>query len=128
MSLELLNKQVQEEAENVRVIREKRSKLVTQRHTLTSQVTENDMVKAELANLDTDATIYKLIGPVLVSQDKSDANAVVEKRLEYLNNEMKRVDATIKDYDKKEEELIGKVQSMQRQAHEMAKKQQEANQ
>ena len=38
--------------------------------------------------LEEDATVYKLIGPVLVKQDLSEAKQTVEKRLDYISKEM----------------------------------------
>lgn len=42
----------------------------------------------ELDFLDSQNTVYKLIGPVLVKQDLDEAKATVAKRLEYINGEM----------------------------------------
>lgn len=42
----------------------------------------------ELDLLDSQNTVYKLIGPVLVKQDLDEAKATVAKRLEYINGEM----------------------------------------
>ncbi len=42
----------------------------------------------EFAALDDEANIYKLIGPVLVKQDKSEATMNVDKRLEFIGSEM----------------------------------------
>lgn len=42
----------------------------------------------ELALLDSQNTVYKLIGPVLVKQDLDEAKVTVGKRLEYINGEM----------------------------------------
>lgn len=42
----------------------------------------------ELDVLEEDATVYKLIGPVLVKQDLSEAKQTVEKRLDYIRKEM----------------------------------------
>jgi chaperonin cofactor prefoldin len=42
----------------------------------------------EFAGLSDDANIYKLIGPVLIKQDKAEAVMNVDKRLEYIESEM----------------------------------------
>ena len=121
-SLEQLQKQMNTENEAVKAIREKKQTAISQRHQLFSQITENDLVKKEFLNLEPGASVYKLIGPVLVSQDLSDATAVVDKRLEYLNGELQRVDRMIKDYASKEEDIEGKMLSIQRAAQELVKK------
>lgn len=38
--------------------------------------------------LEDDTVIYKMMGPVLVKQDLSEAKQTVTKRLEYINKEM----------------------------------------
>lgn len=38
--------------------------------------------------LDDDVTVYKMMGPVLVKQDPSEAKQTVSKRLEYISKEM----------------------------------------
>jgi prefoldin beta subunit len=49
---------------------------------------ENTTVKEELDLLEDDAVVYKLVGPVLVKQELSEAKQTVEKRLEYIKKEM----------------------------------------
>ena len=42
----------------------------------------------EFISLDDDASIYKLVGPVLLKQDRNEAIGVVSGRLDYINKEM----------------------------------------
>lgn len=42
----------------------------------------------EFKSLDSDANIYKLVGPVLLKQDKSEAVMAVEGRLNFIEKEM----------------------------------------
>lgn len=42
----------------------------------------------ELDLVEDGAVVYKLIGPVLVKQDLSEAKQTVDKRLEYIRKEM----------------------------------------
>lgn len=62
--------------------------LVSARQKLESQQQENKGVQTEFAALDDDANIYKLIGPVLLKQDRSEAVRTVEGRLEFIEKEM----------------------------------------
>ena len=55
---------------------------------LDSQLKENEMVKNELDILSADATVYKLIGPVLFKQEQTEAQSNVAKRLEFIRKEM----------------------------------------
>ncbi|RLN78961.1 hypothetical protein BBJ28_00011790 [Nothophytophthora sp. Chile5] len=72
--------------------------LAAQRQTYAQQANENSMVKKvrehwrealqELDLLDADAKVYKLVGPVLLKQDADEAKTNVDKRLEFINNEL----------------------------------------
>jgi prefoldin beta subunit len=42
----------------------------------------------EFASLEDDANIYKLVGPVLLKQEKAEAVMAVDGRLEFIENEM----------------------------------------
>jgi prefoldin beta subunit len=45
-------------------------------------------VQKEFASLDDEANIYKLVGPVLLKQDKAEAVLAVDGRLEFIVGEM----------------------------------------
>jgi len=45
-------------------------------------------LKQEFAGLADDAVIYKLVGPVLLRQDTSEAKSTVDGRLDYIEKEM----------------------------------------
>jgi prefoldin beta subunit len=42
----------------------------------------------EFGKLKDDETVYKLIGPVLLKQDRTEAESTVNGRLEFINTEM----------------------------------------
>lgn len=42
----------------------------------------------ELDILEDEANVFKMVGPVLVKQDLTEARMTVDKRLEYINGEM----------------------------------------
>ena len=46
--------------------------------------------KACLDLLGEDSVVYKLLGPVLVKQDKEEAVSTVKNRADYMENELKR--------------------------------------
>lgn len=62
--------------------------LIEARQKLEAQQQENKGVQGEFAALDEDANIYKLVGPVLLKQDKSEAVMAVNSRLEFIEKEM----------------------------------------
>merc|ERR1719242_1603311 len=84
---------------------------------LVAQQQETELVKHEFENLEDDAIIYKLVGPVMVKQNVDDAKANVEKRLEYINGELDRSNKLAtsqeKDMQQKQQELIKMQQDMQ---------------
>lgn len=62
--------------------------LVDARQKLESQQQENEGVQKEFDSLDDESNIYKLVGPVLLKQDKSEAVMAVKGRLEFIDKEM----------------------------------------
>ncbi|XP_073454313.1 prefoldin subunit 6 isoform X2 [Aquarana catesbeiana] len=83
------------------------------RQKLEAQVTENKIVKEELGVLDDSNTVYKLIGPVLVKQDLEEAKSTVEKRLQYINGEIKRYETMLKDLEQKSEQQRASLTKLQ---------------
>ena len=55
---------------------------------LEAQQQETNTVKLEFKSLKPENVVYKLIGPVLIQQDQGEAKANVEKRLEFISNEL----------------------------------------
>ncbi|RKF82050.1 putative prefoldin subunit 6 [Golovinomyces cichoracearum] len=55
----------------------------------------------EFSNLDNNTNIYKLCGPVLLKQDRTEAVLAVDARIEFINNEIKRVEKQIEDVQSK---------------------------
>ncbi|KAM0788626.1 hypothetical protein ACM66B_001745 [Microbotryomycetes sp. NB124-2] len=76
---------------------------VEQRRRLEAQKTENEAVKKEFAALSASNQIYKLVGGILLKQDQAEAKANVDKRLEFIQGEVERVETTLKDLDDKME-------------------------
>lgn len=74
-------------------------------------------MQKEFASLTEDAGIYKLVGPVLLKQDKVEAVTAVEGRLDFIGKEISRTEAKIKDLqegsEKKRVELLQLQQSLQ---------------
>ncbi|KAK4664126.1 Prefoldin subunit 6 [Podospora pseudopauciseta] len=64
----------------------------------------------EFEKLKDGETIYKLIGPVLLKQDRTDAESTVKGRLEFIEKEITRLEGHIKEtqakMEKKKTEII----------------------
>ncbi|XP_077986791.1 prefoldin subunit 6-like [Glandiceps talaboti] len=117
--LETLQKQLQEELDKLKNVQKDYQKALANRQQLEAQVNENKMVKEELDRLDDDSNVYKLIGPVLVKQDREEAKQNVAKRIEYISGELKRTETAIKDLESKQDthrDSLGKIQQKFQQA------------
>jgi hypothetical protein len=58
---------------------------------LAQQENENELVLSELKLLGDDSSVYKLVGPALIKQDLDEARSNVEKRLQFIGDEMYKV-------------------------------------
>jgi len=77
---------------------------VQARQKLESQQQENKAVQSEFATLKDGANIYKMVGPVLLKQDKTEAVMSVDGRLQYIEKEIQRVEQQITDLQDKSEQ------------------------
>ncbi|PQE13380.1 prefoldin subunit 6 protein [Rutstroemia sp. NJR-2017a BVV2] len=69
--------------------------------------------KTEFSSLASDSNIYKLVGPVLLKQDKTEAIMAVDGRLEFIEKEIKRVESAIKDIQDKSDGLKMEIIQLQ---------------
>ncbi|KAF3349875.1 hypothetical protein VdG1_09002 [Verticillium dahliae VDG1] len=95
---------------------------VSARQKLEAQKQENLGVQQEFDGLKEGERIYKLVGPILLQQDKFEAEGTVKGRLDFIDKEMH--EASIKDIqsklDKKKGEIIqiqASAQGQQQQAN-----------
>ncbi|TPX59212.1 hypothetical protein SpCBS45565_g07804 [Spizellomyces sp. 'palustris'] len=89
------------------------AKIVQSRTQLESQLKENEMVAKEFDLMKEDATVYKLIGPVLVKQEKVEATSNVKKRIEFITSEIKRLETQIKELEQKQDAKRAEVMQLQ---------------
>ena len=109
--------------ELVSEINENRSKLNKQTdllRQLSSQKSENESVKREFEVLKPDGVIWKLVGPIMVKQDRDDAKANVDKRIEFINGDISKAEDAIKTleeiFETKRTELMKIQEAAQAQA------------
>ncbi|KAF9320601.1 hypothetical protein BG000_005808 [Podila horticola] len=114
-----LQRKFETESAAYQTIQKDYSKAVESRQRLDSQLQENKIVQEEFALLKGDANIYKLIGPVLVKQEKAEAVTNVDKRIDFIQAEIDRVEKQLKELQEKTEkkrlELV-QTQTMLQQA------------
>ncbi|KXS17560.1 Prefoldin [Gonapodya prolifera JEL478] len=110
-----LNEKLEGEVNALQEIQRQYNTAILNRQQLDSQLRENEAVKEEFAALKSESVVYKLIGPVLVKQDLVEAKSNVDKRLEFINGEIKRAETLLKDLTNKQEkrqEQILKLKEM----------------
>lgn len=70
-------------------------------------------MQREFKTLSNDSNIYKLVGPVLLKQDRDDAKRTVDGRLEFIGKEIKRIEGTIKELQEKSEKMRNELATLQ---------------
>lgn len=121
-SLSVVEAKLEAESKAFQLLQKELSQVIENRQRLESQQQENELVNTEFQHLDDDSNIYKLIGPVLVKQDKSEAATNVKNRLELISNETKRVEAQLTDLTQKSESKKNEIAQLQMQYQQLAAK------
>jgi prefoldin beta subunit len=62
-----------------------------------------------------DDSVFKLVGPVLLKQDVVEAQQTVQKRIDYITDEIKRHDKAIVDVETKQETIKENLNKFQQQ-------------
>ncbi|KAI8926609.1 Prefoldin [Entophlyctis helioformis] len=119
-----LNERLQVEVTSFQSLQQDYSKAVRNRTQLESQLKENEEVAKEFGLLKDDATIFKLIGPVLVKQDTPEAVGNVSKRIDYIKGEIKRAETLIKELEEKQEKKKLEIVKLQTLAQQQQQQQQ----
>jgi prefoldin beta subunit len=65
---------------------------------LVEKKSENELVLQEFKLMSDDASVYKLVGPVLAKQDVAESRTNVEKRIEFITKEIERMDKLEGDF------------------------------
>ncbi|KAI1183633.1 prefoldin subunit [Nemania serpens] len=86
---------------------------VDARQKVEAQRQENTGVQKEFDRLKDGESIYKLAGPILLKQDKVEAESTVKGRLEFIGKELERSENQIKDIQDKLEKKKGEIIQVQ---------------
>ncbi|CCE63780.1 hypothetical protein TPHA_0F02990 [Tetrapisispora phaffii CBS 4417] len=86
--------------------------LIIARQKLETQLQENKIVNDEFNDLNEDTPIYKLTGNVMLPIEQFEAKSNVEKRLEFIENEIKRCEENIKTKQDELDKLRGELMKM----------------
>ncbi|KEY73840.1 hypothetical protein S7711_03135 [Stachybotrys chartarum IBT 7711] len=94
-------------SEDFQKLQQELQEVVNARQRAASQKEEN---LGEFEKLEEDETIYKITGPVLLKQDKIEAESTVKGRLDFISGEISRLEDQITDLqdklEKKKVEII----------------------
>lgn len=60
--------------------------------------------RQELDHLEDDSKIFKLVGPVLIPQEQSEANSTVSTRIEFIMKELETAKAKVENAEKSQHE------------------------
>ena len=95
-----LQKKIDDAAAEIKKIEQEYQKVVQGKRSMTEKKSENEMVMQELNLIGDgeDATVYKLVGPVLAKQDLDEAKTNVKTRLEYIQKEIDRMENLEKEF------------------------------
>ncbi|KAI9313913.1 Prefoldin [Dichotomocladium elegans] len=121
-SLSVLEAKLEAESKVFQQLQKDLSAAIESRQRLDSQQQENEMVSKEFEHLDDDAGIFKLIGPVLVKQDKAEATTNVKNRLDLINKEIERVEKQLQDLTAKSEKKKADITRLQMEYQQAATK------
>ncbi|QPG94173.1 hypothetical protein C2857_005112 [Epichloe festucae Fl1] len=105
-----LQAKLQAMSEDYQKLQQELQDTVNSRQKLQSQQQENAGVFKEFEKLGDDETIYKLVGPVLLKQDKVEAEGTVKGRLDFIQGEVTRLEGQINEtqdkLEKKKTEIL----------------------
>ncbi|KAK7739663.1 Prefoldin subunit 6 [Cytospora paraplurivora] len=87
--------------------------VIASRQKLEAQKTENTGVQSEFASLKDGEVIYKLVGPVLLKQEKVEAESTVKGRLEFIGKEIERQEDQIREIQEKLEKVKSEIITIQ---------------
>lgn len=118
MGPEALQKKFEDEVETYKKLQKDLTKTNGLRSQLDGQLNENKVVKEELDLIDDSAVVYKLIGPALIRQDLEEARQNVNKRIDYIQQEIKRHENSMQKLEKEAEgkrDNLNKIQQQMQQ-------------
>ena len=99
-----IQRKLEADVAEIKKIEAEYTKVFSAKQSLVEKKSENEMVLAEFNLMSADASVYKLVGPILAKQDVAESKTNVEKRIEYITKEIERMDKLEQDFQSKVEE------------------------
>jgi prefoldin beta subunit len=103
--MQQLQKLHEAQSNEMKKVQEQMGKLAENMSQYYQQKLENDMVLKELKLLSDDSTVFKRVGPCLIKQDMFEATSNVEKRIDYITQELTRIEGQKKNLEDKRNKL-----------------------
>lgn len=110
-----IQRKLQNELTNFKTVQKELQKSISTRQQLDGQLNENEIVKEELNLLPEDGRVFKSVGPVLIKTELIEAKQNVNKRIDFINKELKKVDEVIGSLEKKQDTHREALQKLQHQ-------------
>ncbi|TNV86296.1 hypothetical protein FGO68_gene5989 [Halteria grandinella] len=108
-----IQKKLESEVIEIKKIEQEFTKVFKAKQSLVEKKSENEMVLAEFNLMSGEASVFKLVGPVLAKQDTAEAKGNVEKRIEFITKEIERMDKLEQDFQNKVEERRKNITKLQ---------------
>ncbi|KAL5234937.1 hypothetical protein ACI65C_002347 [Semiaphis heraclei] len=115
MAAEELQKKFQTELDALKQCQKEINQLVGNRQQLDGQLNENSIVKEELALLKPSGEVYKMVGPILLRQDHTEAKENIDKRMSYIKNELQRIDDRVRTLEETQDKYRESLTKLQQQ-------------
>ena len=93
---------------------------------MTEKKSENELVLQEFKMCQDDASVYKLVGPVLAKQEMDECKTNVTKRIEFIEKEIARLEALEADFQSKVTDKTANIKKMQSEMQRMVQAVQQA--
>ena len=119
-------KKLQSEREKLQVLTKEFQKCVSTRQQFDAQLNENELVLSEFNRLKPNAEVFKLVGPVLVKQEVTEAISTVKKRITFIKGELERCDKNISASEEKQGKSREALMKMQQQYQQKVQAMQQA--
>ncbi|KAI8877163.1 Prefoldin beta-like protein [Backusella circina FSU 941] len=121
-SVSVIEAKLETESKAFQQLQKELTQIIENRQRLESQQQENELVNNEFQHLDSESNIYKLVGPVLVKQDRAEAETNVKNRLNLITGEIKRVEQQLTDLTTKSEKKKDEIARLQLQYQQLVGK------
>lgn len=121
-----IQKRLESDVAEIKKIEAEYAKVFKAKQSLTEKKSENEMVLQEFNLMSGDASVYKLVGPILAKQDVAESKGNVEKRIEFITKEIERMDKLEGDFQNKVEEKKNNIMKLQEDMRREIMKEQQA--